>query len=136
MYEHRLDRDADGGLRAAALLGEPIEHRLVGGDPGPTLDAQDLLVTGKDEHQHGAAAMRSRARLVADVSARFARARAEHPEFAGATVAIGGPSDGIYAAFASQDSLLIDLGLEVSAELDRPRAGGHRLRRLPPHPQR
>ncbi len=61
-------------------------------------------------------------KVVAGIRARFARAREEHPELAGASavLAYGGP-DG-YGAYTSQDTrsrFLTDLGLKLPAEIDR-----------------
>jgi iron complex transport system substrate-binding protein len=60
--------------------------------------------------------------VVADVRARFARVREQHPEFedAAAILAYGGP-DG-YGAYTSQDTrsrFLRDLGMKLPAEIDR-----------------
>lgn len=61
-------------------------------------------------------------KVVADLEARFAAVRKEHPEFARATavLAYGGP-DG-YGAYTSQDTrsrFLADLGFRLPADIDR-----------------
>lgn len=66
-------------------------------------------------------------RLVAGVEARFAQARADHPEFAGATALNAYPAgNGIYQAYPPPDlggRLLADLGFAVPAAIDE-LAGG------------
>jgi len=61
--------------------------------------------------------------LVADVEARFARARQQYPDLEGATVTLSGPAlNGEYPFHASEDTrtrFLTALGLEVPAELDK-----------------
>jgi len=57
--------------------------------------------------------------LVADVEARFAAAREEHPEFEGATGAAATPYEGVFV-YSPQDvrgRFLSDLGIEMPAEL-------------------
>lgn len=59
-------------------------------------------------------------KLVADVDARFAKAKAEHPEFAGKTAAMATPYEGIFV-YGSQDPrsrLLTDLGFTLPKDLD------------------
>jgi iron complex transport system substrate-binding protein len=84
-------------------------------DFGMPWDEQTLLVgkaLGREERAR---------KVVADVKAKFARVRAEHPEFEGKTaiLAYGGP-DG-YGAYASQDTrsrFLADLGFKTPARVD------------------
>lgn len=60
--------------------------------------------------------------LVSEVEARFAAARAEHPEWAGKRVVVGAPrGDGQFGFVASQDArsrVFTALGFEVPPELD------------------
>ncbi|MGH8908250.1 MAG: ABC transporter substrate-binding protein [Egibacteraceae bacterium] len=69
-------------------------------------------------------------RLVADVEARFAPARAAHPEFAGATAVVAADfGDGTYSYWPAPDQVgrfLADLGFEAPAELDELASGSNR----------
>ncbi len=60
--------------------------------------------------------------IVADVEARFAAAREQHPEFVGASVAVAsGPNQGQYSIYASEDArthVFTLLGFEVPAQID------------------
>jgi iron complex transport system substrate-binding protein len=60
-------------------------------------------------------------KLVADVDARFAKAKTEHPEFAGKTALMATPWEGIFV-YGSQDPrsrLLADLGFTLPKDLDK-----------------
>jgi iron complex transport system substrate-binding protein len=85
-------------------------------DFGMPWDEQTLLVgraLGREEQAR---------KVVADVKAKFAKARSEHPEFAGKTaiLAYGGP-DG-YGAYSTQDTrsrFLSDLGFTTPRRIDQ-----------------
>ncbi len=121
LYSDITERDYDTLARIAPTIAQPGEY----GDLG--ISWQDLTRTV------GVALGRAddAQRLLAGVEAEFAQARADHPEFTGATALnVYSAGDGAYQAYPPPDlggRLLADLGFAVPAAIDE-LAGGE-LRR-------
>ncbi|MDQ4094241.1 MAG: iron-siderophore ABC transporter substrate-binding protein [Actinomycetota bacterium] len=108
--------DHDRLRRIAPTVAQPTEH-IDYGVPWQDLTRTVAVAVGRAEQGE---------QLIAGIRARFAEVRADHPEFAGATILASGPAEGgNYGVNASKDPrsrILTDLGFMVPAEIDE-RAG-------------